>query len=144
MELAHAFHREEAELERLNCSFVVMIAKHNSACRAGNCRPICLQNCSLKIIAKMLTARLQVEISRIIDVDQTGFIKGRSISENFIYAMELVQCCNKRKLSTLVLKLDFAKALTQLIGTACKGSWRCTASRSSGADGLRRSFLCPS
>jgi len=24
--------------------------------------------------------------------------------------MELVQCCNQRKLSTLVLKLDFAKA----------------------------------
>jgi hypothetical protein len=110
MELALAFHREEAELERLNRSFVVMIPKHNSACRAGDYRPICLQNCSLKIIAKMLTTRLQVKIPRIIDVDQTGFIKGRSISENFIYAMELVQCYNKRKLPTLVLKLDFTKA----------------------------------
>jgi len=58
----------------------------------------------------MLTTRLQAEIPKIIDVDQTGFIKGRSISENFIYAMELVQSCNKRKLPTLVLKLDFAKA----------------------------------
>ena len=58
----------------------------------------------------MLTTRLQAEIPKIIDVDQTGFIKGRSISENFIYAMELVQCCNKQKLPTLVLKLDFAKA----------------------------------
>ena len=45
-----------------------------------------------------------------IDVDQTGFIKGRSISENFIYAVELVQCCHRRKIPTLVLKLDFAKA----------------------------------
>jgi len=110
MELAHAFHREEVELERLNRAFVVMIPKHCAATRAGDYRPICLQNCSLKIVAKMLTTRLQAEIPRIIDVDQTGFIKGRSISENFIYAMELVQCCNKRRLPTLVLKLDFAKA----------------------------------
>lgn len=44
------------------------------------------------------------------DVDQTGFIKGRSISEKFVYATELVQFCHKRKAPTIVLKLDFAKA----------------------------------
>ena len=45
-----------------------------------------------------------------IDLDQTSFLKGRSISENFVYAMELVQVCHKRKVPTIVLKLDFAKA----------------------------------
>ena len=44
------------------------------------------------------------------DLDQTGFIKGRSITENFVYAMELIQCCHKRKTPTLVVKLEFAKA----------------------------------
>jgi hypothetical protein len=39
-----------------------------------------------------------------------GFLKGRSISENFVYATELVQVCYKKKVPTLVLKLDFAKA----------------------------------
>lgn len=39
-----------------------------------------------------------------------GFIKGRSISENFVLATELVQCCHKRRAPTLVIKLDFAKA----------------------------------
>ena len=63
----------------------------------------------MKIIAKILTARLQVEIPKLIDLDQTGFIKGRSISEN-IYALKLVQHCHKQRLPTLVLKLDFAKA----------------------------------
>src|SRR5687768_2857608 len=58
----------------------------------------------------MMTTRLQQQIQRLIDPDQTGFIKGRSISKNFIYALELVQCCHRRKLPTLVLKLDFAKA----------------------------------
>jgi hypothetical protein len=43
-------------------------------------------------------------------MDQTGFIKGRSISENFVYATKLVQHCHHRKHPTVVLKLDFAKA----------------------------------
>jgi len=51
-----------------------------------------------------------VQIPKLIDMDQTCFIKGRSISENFIYALELVQHCHKQRLPTLVLKLDFAKA----------------------------------
>jgi hypothetical protein len=45
-----------------------------------------------------------------VDIDQTGFIRGRSITENFVYAMELVQCCHKRRKPTMVVKLDFAKA----------------------------------
>ncbi|CAN6209153.1 unnamed protein product [Urochloa humidicola] len=110
LRFAAAFHSEQAELERLNRSYIVMLPKRPAAVKVGDYRPICLQNCSLKIVAKMLTSRLQLEIPALIDVDQTGFLKGRSISENFVYALELVQCCNKRKIPTLVLKLDFAKA----------------------------------
>jgi hypothetical protein len=46
----------------------------------------------------------------VIDVDQSGFIAGHIISENFVYATEMVQCCFKGAAPTLVLKLDFAKA----------------------------------
>ena len=71
---------------------------------------ICLQNCSVKIAAKLLTTRLQKEIPGLIDKDQTGFLKGRTIAENFVYAAEMLQQCHKRKVPTLVVKLDFAKA----------------------------------
>ena len=37
-------------------------------------------------------------------------MKGRSISDTFIYAVELVQTCHKRKKAAIVLKQDFAKA----------------------------------
>jgi hypothetical protein len=53
---------------------------------------------------------LQLQIGNLVDLDQTGFIRGRSITENFVYAMELVQCCHKRRVPTLAIKLDFAKA----------------------------------
>ena len=94
MNFAAEFHQGTADLERLNRSYIVMLPKHSAARSPGDYRPICLQNFSLKIVSKMLTTRLQQEIPKLIDVDQTCFIRGRSISENFIYAMELVQCCN--------------------------------------------------
>jgi hypothetical protein len=49
-------------------------------------------------------------LGKLVDLEQTCFIKGQSITENFVYAMELVQCCHKRRIPTLVVKLDFAKA----------------------------------
>jgi hypothetical protein len=58
----------------------------------------------------VLTNRLQKEIPNLIDIHQTGFIRGRSISDTFVYALELVQVCHIRKKPAIVLKLDFAKA----------------------------------
>lgn len=99
-----------ADLDRINRAHIVLIPKKPGICTPAAYRPISLQNCPLKIVAKALTLRLQKEIPKLIDLDQTGFIRGRSISENFVLATELVQCCHKRKAPTLVLKLDFAKA----------------------------------
>lgn len=58
----------------------------------------------------MLTSRLQSHIPDLVSLDQSGFIRGREISDNFAYAAELVQTCHVRKIPALVLKLDFRKA----------------------------------
>jgi hypothetical protein len=89
---------------------MVLLPKKPGAAKVTDFRPICLQNCSVKIAGKLLTTRLQQQISKLIDSNQTGFLKGHTISENFVFAAELVQVCYKRKVPTLVLKLDFAKA----------------------------------
>jgi hypothetical protein len=49
-----------------------------------------------------------------VDEHQSGFLSGRSILENFVFATELVQSCFKRKAPTLVLKLDFSKAFDSI------------------------------
>jgi hypothetical protein len=72
----------------------------------------------MKILTKLLMSRLQQQISALVDVDQTGFIEGRSISENFVMATELVQCCHKRRVPTLVIKLNFAKAFDSVNWTS--------------------------
>ena len=115
MAFLQAFQQRQVQLGRINRSYMVLIPKKPGAVAVDAFRPICLQNCSIKILSKMLTRRLQKEIGNLIDLHQTGFLKGRSISETFVFAAELIQTCNKRRLPTLVLKLDFAKAFDTVI-----------------------------
>jgi len=115
MAFLQAFQQRQVQLERINRSYMVLIPKKPGAVAVDAFRPICLQNCSIKILSKMLTRRLQKEIGNLIDLHQIGFLKGRSISKTFVFAAELIQTCNKRRLPTLVLKLDFAKAFDTVI-----------------------------
>jgi hypothetical protein len=104
------FHDRRADLNCVNKSYIFLIPKKNGACSPADFMPISLQNCSNKLASKALTTRLQPLIPFLIHVDQSGFIKGRSISGNFVYAADIIQSCHKRKAPAIVLKLDFLKA----------------------------------
>ena len=64
----------------------------------------------MKLFAKVLVNRLKPSIPLLVDADQTGFIHGRNIAENFAYAAGLLSWCYKREVLAAVLKLDFKKA----------------------------------
>jgi hypothetical protein len=87
MQFLSAFHRGEADLERINRTYMVLIPKKPDALSMDAFRPICLQNCSVKILAKIMTSRLQKEISALIDLNQTGFPAGVLHLEDFCF------CC---------------------------------------------------
>lgn len=89
------FHGRRANLNCINKSFIVLIPKKEGACSPGDYRLISLQNTSTKLASKALTSRLQPLIPFLIHADQTGFIKGRSISKNFVYAAYIIQTCHK-------------------------------------------------
>lgn len=110
MHFLHGFQSGNIDLERLNRAHIILIPKHPGAFTPDAFRPISLQNFPIKVLTKMLTTQLQRQISELVDINRTGFIRGRSISENVVYSTELVQCCHQRKCLTSVLMLDFAKA----------------------------------
>jgi hypothetical protein len=80
LRLLRAFHANEADLERINRAHVILLPKRDGVLPPSTFRPVSLQNCDMKIICKTLTSRLQAQIEDIIDIDQSGFIAGRSIS----------------------------------------------------------------
>ena len=110
LKLFSDFHSQSIDTAPFNRAHIVLLPKSESARSPDAFRPISLQNCTIKAIAKVLTNRLKPLIPLLVSKDQTGFMSGRSITENFVYAADLLNCCFKRKCPTLVIKLDFRKA----------------------------------
>lgn len=104
------FHSLGSDISCLNRALIILLPKSNDARSPSDFRPISLQNCPIKGLAKLLTLRLKPLIPLLVHADQTGFLSGRNISENFLYAADILHCCAKRKAPTLVVKLDFKKA----------------------------------
>jgi hypothetical protein len=111
------FFKDRLQMDRNNRSYIVLIKKEGS-CAPSDYRPISLLNCSVKLITKALALRLQSCLNSLIDLDQFGFIRSRSISDSFIYALEVLETCKIRNKKDVVLKLDFRKAFDMV-------SWDC-------------------
>lgn len=110
LELFASFFEGNLDMGGLNCAHLVLIPKYDGVRSPDGFHPISLQNCPMKLFTKVMANHLKRAIPTLIDVDQTGFVQGRNIAENYIYAADLVSCCYKRRVPTVVLKLDFKKA----------------------------------
>jgi hypothetical protein len=92
MAFVNAFHQGTADFGRINQAHVVLLPKKVDVTTADGCRPVSLQNYASKLAAKILTTRLQGVVTSLISDLQTGFVKRRSITDNFLFASELLQC----------------------------------------------------
>ena len=64
---------------------IILIPKLNrDVLQAASYRPITLLNWCYKIAAKVLSNRLKINLKDLISPDQSGFIKGRYISDNIL------------------------------------------------------------
>ena len=82
----------------------------------GNFRPISLTNVDYRILAFVLSNRLQNIIPSIVNTDQTAYIKGRYIGQNIRLLLDIINIYNyntKDKQSS-VMTLDFTKAFDTL------------------------------
>lgn len=94
---------------------LVLLPKVESPSNFSQLRPISLSNFSNKIISRILTSRMTGLLPRLVSENQTGFIKGRLITENILLTQEIVQGINKRNLGgNIVIKLDMSKAYDRL------------------------------
>ena len=79
-----------------------------------NWRPISLLNTDYKLIAHILSNRLQKVLPKIISNDQSGYLKGRNISLNIRSIFDIIDFVEKDNSSGLLAFLDFEKAFDKL------------------------------
>lgn len=110
MEMIWAFFSSNSLPHGVNSSFIVLIPKKDSPQVVTDYRPISLINSSVKIILKILANRLGNVLPSLISEVQTGFVKGRNITENIVITNEVVHSIRSNKVKGMMIKLDFAKA----------------------------------
>ena len=79
-----------------------------------NWRPISLLNCDYKIAAKAVATRMKRVLPDIINNDQTGFLKGRSIGENVRLLNSVISYAEQQNIPGMLLFIDFEKAFDTL------------------------------
>ncbi|XP_027152134.1 uncharacterized protein LOC113752202 [Coffea eugenioides] len=101
-----------AELPRsITATSIVLLPKVENPQDFKQFRPISLCNFTNKIISKLLSTRLAIILPRIISPQQSGFVQGRQITDNFLLAQELVADIKKsNRGGNVVIKLDMMKA----------------------------------
>lgn len=73
-------------------------------------RPIALLNTDLKILTKILALRLSTVLPSIVNIDQTGFMPGKSTDTNLRRLFTHLQLQSRNANSRVVVSIDFEKA----------------------------------
>ncbi|XP_019227829.1 PREDICTED: uncharacterized protein LOC109209105 [Nicotiana attenuata] len=89
---------------------LILIPKVDNPQAFNELRPIILGNFSCKIISSLMNQRLSPLMDKLISPYQTGFIKGRSITENIMMTQDMVHNITNSTHGNVVLKVDMAKA----------------------------------
>ena len=99
---------------RLDQALITLIPKSPEACAVFDFRPICLVHSMPKISSKLLTARLRPRMGELVQMNQSAFIKGRCLHDNFLLVRQMARSMHRRKAKGVLLKLDISKAFDSL------------------------------
>ena len=98
----------------LNNGLIVLLPKRQGAAWPGDFRPIAMIHSFGKLVSKVLASRLAPHMKYLVPVNQTAFIRGRSILDSFKYVQGAGALYRKKKIPKVLLKLDISKAFDTL------------------------------
>jgi hypothetical protein len=110
LKMFQVFWEDHLDIKRLNFGVITLVPKLKEVNSIKHYRPIRLLNVDYKCFTKVLTNRLVPVARKIINKNQTGFIKGRSILEGVVVLHEVLHELHRSKARGLILKIDFEKA----------------------------------
>ncbi|GKB10356.1 RNA-directed DNA polymerase, eukaryota, reverse transcriptase zinc-binding domain protein [Tanacetum coccineum] len=98
-------------LKEINSTLIALIPKVAQPNNITEFRPIGCCNVIYKCISKILTSRIKKGLNKLVNLNQSAFIQGRSIQDNILLTQELLKGYNRKGGSKRCsLKIDIAKA----------------------------------
>lgn len=94
----------------LNKANIVLIPKKDGAEIIQDYRPIRLIHAFAKLVTKILALHLAPHMQKLIPPNQSAFIKGRSIHDNFLNVRNMSRRYHRNRTPALLMKLDISKA----------------------------------
>ncbi|KAL3697349.1 hypothetical protein R1sor_011425 [Riccia sorocarpa] len=110
IEFIHTFWETEILSWKQLTGVIKLIPKEGDRLKIKNWRPLQMLNLGYKIISKILANRLREVAGDFIDMEQKGFLKGRSISDNVLNFLLLQEWAEVEEQPAIFVKVDFEKA----------------------------------
>jgi hypothetical protein len=98
----------------LNTAYITLLPKKGDAEQPKDFRPISLVHSIAKLITKVLANWLVGPLNQLVSPNQSAFIKGHFIQDNFMLLQQTTRFLHQQKQPRLVLKLDITKALNSV------------------------------
>jgi hypothetical protein len=102
--------RKLCNFELLNSAYITLLPKKEDAASIKDYRPISLVHSFAKLITKLLANRLAGRLDQLVSPNQSAFIKGRFILDNFMLVQHTTKFLHQQKQACFMLKLDITKA----------------------------------
>ncbi|KAM0925514.1 hypothetical protein ACQ4PT_004162 [Festuca glaucescens] len=99
---------------RLNRALITLIPKKPDAMETKDFRPISLVHSFAKLFSKIIANRLRPRLGEIVSMNQSAFIKHRSLHDNFVPVRQVAKKINMRRQTGVLLKLDLARAFDSI------------------------------
>jgi len=97
-------------LNLLNTELLTLLPKKEDAVQVKDFRPISLIHSFAKLVTKLIANRLARKLSGMVATNQSAFVKGRCIHDNFILVQQTARYLHQQKQPRVLLKLDISKA----------------------------------
>jgi hypothetical protein len=94
---------------------ITLLPKQEDVTHIKQFHPICLLNVSFKIFTKVAVNRMIEIADKLVSRSQTAFLLGRNILEGVVMLHETIHEIHRKKMSGVIMKLDFEKAYNKVI-----------------------------
>jgi hypothetical protein len=104
------WNRKWVNLDLLNSAYILLLPKKDDVYQVEDFWPISLVHSFAKLITKLLANRLASHLDNMVSQNQSAFIKGRSILDNFMLVQQTTIMLHQKNCARILLKLDITKA----------------------------------